>query len=63
MAQIFRIRGDDFVLSSKEYLRIDADQFDHIEWLMDNQISISIKEIDPSEDFLCHLGEIQRRKP
>lgn len=62
-AQIFRIRGDDFVLSSKEYLCIDANQFDPIEWLADNQILISIKEIDLSEDVLCHLGEIQSGKP
>ena len=58
LALIFRIHGDDFVLISKEHLSIDMNQFDHIEWLVDNQISVSTKKIDPSEDNPYNIDEI-----
>jgi len=58
LTQIFRIHRDDFILLSKEPLIIDMNQFDHIEWLVDNQISVSTKKIDPSEDNLYNIDEI-----
>jgi len=58
LTQIIRIRGDDFVLISKDDLSIDAKQFDHTEWLADSHISINIKKIDTPEDNLYNIDEI-----
>jgi len=57
-AQIFRIHGDDFVLISKKHLSIDLNQFDHVEWLVDNQVSVSTKKIDIPEDKVYNIDEI-----
>ncbi len=58
LAQIFYIHNDEFFLFTEEPLIIDMDQFDHIEWLVDNQISVSTKKIDPSEYNLYNIDEI-----
>jgi len=58
LTQIFRIHGDDFVLISKEPLSIDLNQFDHIEWLVDNQISVSTKKINLLEDKVYNIDNL-----
>lgn len=58
LAQIFFIHRDEFIVLSEEPLIIDINHFDHIEWLVDNQVSVSTKKIDPSEDNLYNIDEI-----
>jgi len=57
-AQIFFIPPYQFILLSKEPLIIDIKQFDDIDWLADNQISVSTKKIDPMEYKLYNMDEI-----
>jgi len=57
-AQIFCIHRDDFILLSKEPLMINIDQFEHLVWLEDNQISVSTEKIDPSKENQYDIDKI-----
>lgn len=58
LALIFRIHRNDFILLSEEPLTVDINQFDYIESLMDNQVSVSTKEIAPLEDNLYNIDDV-----
>ncbi len=59
LSMIFRIHGDDFILTSKSYLEIDMNQFEWLDMFKKDHVTISKLHIDLQEDNVSSLEMLE----